>query len=90
MTGPESDDPGGPRPSGESPTESSQPGAAPAPRLDPAQLRAIADEATVIRDAALLLARRMSELVPDEQAELARAVLDGYRRLTSHLGEGSS
>ncbi|HET6809386.1 MAG TPA: hypothetical protein VFH50_00080 [Acidimicrobiales bacterium] len=64
------------------------PSPAPAPRLDPAQLRAIADEATVIRDAALLLARRMSDLAPDEQTELARAVLESYRRLAAQLGEG--
>jgi hypothetical protein len=61
---------------------------APAPPLDPVRLRAIADEATVIRDAALLLAKRMSELAPHEQAELAGAVLDGYRRLTSRLTAG--
>ena len=66
------------------------PSPVPAPRLDPAQLRAIADEATVIRDAALLLARRMSDLAPDEQAELARAVLESYRRLAAQLGEGAA
>ena len=59
----------------------------PADDVGVARLRAIADEATVIRDAALLLVTRTAELEPEEVAELTRVVVDGCRRLADHIGE---